>query len=231
MLRLKKALTSSVGQKYIMALTGLGLVGFVITHLLGNLALYRMDGVPFNTYAHTLESYGLLLYIAEVGLLGAFVVHIITAIGLTKGNSSARPTGYRKLETKGAPSRWSFASRRMIVSGLILLAFLILHIWQFKFGPGTPEGYVVEIKGENARDLHRLVIETFHNPMYVGVYVFAMLFLGTHLRHGFWSAFQSLGAMSPRFAPAINALGIALALILAAGFLFIPLWIFFGLGG
>src|SRR4051812_46624470 len=103
MIRLKKALSSSVGQKYIMALTGLGLVGFVITHLLGNLSLYLKDGAKFNAYALSLEHLGALLEAAEIGLLLAFVIHIITALRLKVDHASARPVGYRKLQSKGAP--------------------------------------------------------------------------------------------------------------------------------
>jgi succinate dehydrogenase / fumarate reductase cytochrome b subunit len=231
MIRLKKALTSSVGQKFVMSLTGLGLVGFVITHLLGNLALYRKDGAPFNAYAHMLEGLGGLLYAAEIGLVAIFVIHVVTAIGLKLNHSAARPVGYRKLQSKGAPSRWNLSSVSMIFTGLLLLAFLILHIWQFKFGPGAAQGYVAQVQGHEMRDLHRLVVETFQSPFFVGIYVFAMLVLGLHLRHGFWSAFQSLGALNPRVSPAVSALGVAVAVVLSAGFLFIPLWIYFGLGG
>lgn len=228
MIPVQKALTSSVGKKLLMALTGLGLVVFVITHLLGNLSLYRPDGTAFNTYAHTLESWGMVLYLAEIGLLGAFLVHILVAFALTKNNREARPVAYRGLKSKGGQTLSNSSSRNMIVTGAVLLGFLILHIWQFKYGPGTDAGYVFEgANGIAQRDLHRLVHETFRNPLYVLIYCGAMLFLGLHLRHGFWSAFQSLGAMNSRLTKPVYALGVVVAALLAAGFFFIPLWIYF----
>jgi succinate dehydrogenase / fumarate reductase cytochrome b subunit len=231
MIQLKKAVNSSIGQKFLMALSGLGLVGFVITHLAGNLALYLPDGAPFNAYAAQLESFGKLLYVAEIGLIFIFVLHIVTAIRTKAANRAARPEAYRSLKSKGGESRFGFAANNMIITGLVLLVFVILHVWQFKYGPGIAEGYTTTINGVEHRDLHRLVVETFQNPIFVGLYVAVMLLLGAHLRHGFWSAFQSLGALNPRISPSINALGIALAVLLSAGFLGIPLWIFFTTAG
>ncbi len=227
MLSPKKALSSSVGQKFFMALTGLALVGFVITHLLGNLTLLSPSADAFNLYAHKLESLGDLLELAEVGLFAAFVIHIVTAIRIKLMNSAARPQGYRMARSKGKPSRWSWGTNHMIVSGLLLLAFLVLHIWQFKFGPSEAEGYVASYAGAEVRDLHRLVVETFQSPVWVGVYVGVMIFLGMHLWHGFWSAFQSLGAMRPRYAPLVSALAVFIAIALALGFVILPIYLHF----
>jgi succinate dehydrogenase / fumarate reductase cytochrome b subunit len=227
MLPISKALSSSVGKKLLFALTGLALVGFVITHLLGNLSLYRSDGTTFNLYAHGLASWGVLLLLAEIGLAVMFVLHIVLAFGFKAGHKAARPVGYKTLKSKGGHTLSNLSSRNMIVTGVLLLAFLILHVWQFRFGPAESAGYVTEIKGVEVRDLHRLVHETFSSPMYVSIYVAAMLMLGFHLRHGFWSAFQSLGAMNARLTKPVYALGVLVALLLAAGFLFIPIWIYF----
>src|SRR5437868_5134662 len=108
-----KALSSSVGKKLVMAASGLGLVIFVIIHLLGNLSLYQADGTTFNLYAHSLASYGILLTIAEIGLLGAFLVHIVVAFGLTGRNKSAGPVAYKGLKSKGGPSLSNASSRNM----------------------------------------------------------------------------------------------------------------------
>lgn len=231
MLPITKALSSSVGKKLVMALTGLALVGFVITHLLGNLSLYKRDGTTFNLYAEGLASFGWLLYAAEIGLLAMFVVHILMAFVIKKGHRDARPSGYKALRTKGGQTLSNVSSRNMIITGLILLGFLVLHITQFKYGPSVDAGYVVTINGVEMRDLHRLVHETFGNPLYVAIYVGAMLMLFYHLRHGFWSAFQSLGAMNARLTKPVYALGVLIALVLAAGFLFIPIWIYFDIAG
>ncbi|MDZ4678159.1 MAG: succinate dehydrogenase cytochrome b subunit [Oligoflexia bacterium] len=231
MLTLKKSLTSSIGKKYLMSLTGLALLIFLITHLLGNISLYKLDGgQTFNAYTKYLASFGVLLYIAEIGLVLTFLVHIIAAFTVKKSHSDARPVGYKMYRSKGIETS-NVSSRNMIVTGIVILVFLIVHVWQFKFGPSVPEGYVTQLNGEPSRDLARLVNEVFHNPLWVIGYVSVMIFVGFHLRHGFWSAFQSLGAMTPRLSKPIYCLGVITAFLLSVGFLFIPIWIYFDLGG
>jgi succinate dehydrogenase / fumarate reductase, cytochrome b subunit len=222
----RKGFISSVGQKFTMAITGLGLIGFVIVHLLGNLNIYKSDPNAINNYAEALDKFGPLLTIAEIGLLVFFVVHIFTALSLKKNHWAARQIGYRKLKSKGGPSLSSPASRNMIVSGLVLLIFLFIHLYQFRFGPGVEAGYVTQVHGEAIWDLHRIVVEVFRKPLNVAFYVAAMGFLGMHLWHGFWSSFQSLGATSPISSRVIHLTGIVVAVILAAGFLFIPIFVY-----
>jgi succinate dehydrogenase / fumarate reductase cytochrome b subunit len=218
---------ASVTQKFAMALSGLGLVGFVIVHLLGNLSLYRSDGTPFNTYANALHQLGGLLVAAEIGLLLVVLLHIFTGIALKKNHSVARPQNYKMWRSKGGPTPSNFSSRTMIFSGLVLLVFIAVHVWQFRFGASIDQGYTTQIHGEEARDLHRLVVETFKNPAWVGFYVFCMLLFGTHLRHGIWSAFQSLGLVSGGASRKLLSLSGLLGFILAVGFLFIPVYIYF----
>ncbi len=213
-----------------MALTGLAIVGFTITHLLGNLTLLSPNPESFNAYAYGLTKLGPLLAIAQWGLFAFFVVHIVSAVLVTKRNKGARSQGYAKTVSKGGPSRSNVSSRNMIVSGLILGAFWIWHQIHFKWGPSEADGYTTTLDGVPVRDLYRLVYEEFQKPWVVGIYVFVMLFLGMHLRHGFWSAFQSLGAMNPKLSPLVTALGYLLAILLSVGFLFLPLWIYFDLG-
>jgi succinate dehydrogenase / fumarate reductase cytochrome b subunit len=228
MIPLKEALSSSVGKKYLMAGSGLAMVGFVVTHLLGNLQLYLPTGDKFNVYAHGLASLGPLLWVAEIGLLGVLALHVVIAVGLTLQNKAARP-GYKAgFASKGGPSYASPASRNMIISGVVLLGFLGLHIAQMKFGllDGDAAPGQVTVEGVQMFDLYSRVVAQFQNPLWVGVYVAVMLFLGAHLRHGFWSAFQSLGALNARLERPAVALGLATAVLLAAGFLFIPIFIF-----
>lgn len=227
MITLKQALQSTVGRKLITGLTGLGLVAFVATHLLENMLLFRSDPNAYNAYVAWLHSFGGLLTLAELGLAALFLVHILNSLWIKKTNLVARPIGYRMARSKGGPTRSNLASRNMAITGTILLAFLILHILQFRFGPGVAQGYVTTVKGEDAVDLRRLVVEVFHNPVYAAIYVGAMLFLGFHVRHGFWSMFQTLGAMSPRFTKPIHFLGLVVGILLACGFLLIPIWIYF----
>jgi succinate dehydrogenase / fumarate reductase cytochrome b subunit len=225
--RASKILSSSVFQKVTMALTGIFLIFFVIMHLSGNISLYYPDGTAFNKYAAYLASFGALFYVAEVGLLVLFLIHILTAIHITRLNKAARSVGYKSYQTKGGPSRANLSSRFMFVTGVLLLLFLLLHIWQFRLGPSIAEGYSVDVEGKSIRDLHRLVTETFKNPIYVVIYVFSMVMLAFHMRHGFWSAFQSLGAKSPALHSMLQKLAIVLALLISLGFMGIPVWIYF----
>lgn len=228
---LLRILTSSVGKKFVMAITGLAWVFFLITHLLGNLALYRADGSHYNRYSHTLVSLGWILWVAEIGLVVLLVGHVVTAVRLKMLNRSARPTNYVAIGTKGGPSKKNLSSMTMIFTGLFLLGFIVWHVLQFKFGPSIEQGYTAVVDGQEMRDLHRLVIEVFHNPIWVVFYVFGMVLMGLHIRHGFFSAFQTIGVAGNKISRTTQRLGVILALVLSVGFLFIPIWIFFEMSG
>jgi succinate dehydrogenase / fumarate reductase cytochrome b subunit len=234
MITLRKAFDSTVGRKYIMGFSGIALMLFVVVHLLGNLNLFFPEGTHFNAYAEKLHSFGPLLTLSEVGLAAVILLHAFYAVRVTLSNKSARPEKYAVYKSKGDPSRSNVASRNMIITGLVIFGFLILHIWQFRFGPGMDAGYVAQIGDPGAtkdvRDLYRLVSEVFHQPLFVGIYVAVMVFLGMHFRHGFWSAFQSLGAMSKPLSKPIYTLGAIAGALLALGFLMIPIWFYFDLG-
>lgn len=227
MIPLKKALTSSIGKKYIMAITGLSLVGFMVTHLLANLTLYWPDPVVFNQYPHKLKSFGGLLTIAELGLGGLFATHAAMAIWLWRDKQFSGGKYAAERISKGGNSRFNTSSLGMTVTGLLLLVFLVAHVLHFRFGPAEAAGYMTMIDGEPARDLYRLVAEEFKNPVVAGVYALTMLFFGLHVRHGFWSAFQSLGAMKPEWSKGIYAFAAAIAFLFTIGFLFIPVWFYF----
>ncbi|MBX7148803.1 succinate dehydrogenase cytochrome b subunit [bacterium] len=226
MISLKKAFTSSVGLKFLMGLSGLALMGFIITHLLGNLPLYSSSPDPYNTYVQKLHSYGPLLTVAEFGLLGLFLFHIVLAIAVTIKNKASRPEDYKKLQGKGAATS-TVSSRNMAISGLFLLVFLVIHIADFRFGPGMADGYTTTLHGEETRDLYKLVVEEFSEPGEVIFYVVCMIAIGFHIRHGFWSAFQSLGLTRARNTKTLQNLSTLLAVILSLGFLFIPIVIYF----
>ncbi len=209
-----------------MGASGFALLLFIIVHLLGNLTLYTHGGDAINTYAAKLESLGPLLVVLEVGIVVVILIHVITAFQVTLSNKSARPTGYEKVVSKGGPSKNTMTSRNMFVTGFVLLVFLVIHIKQFRFGPDIEDGYTSTVNGVMVHDLYRVVVETFVQIKWVAFYVICMFFLGFHYRHGFWSAFQSLGLMNPRWSKPIYGLGFLLALILSAGFLFIPIFIY-----
>jgi len=225
---------SPVGKKVLTGITGLALVGFVIEHMLGNLALMFEGSDAYNEYAHFLEGLGPVLYLLEAGLLAFFVFHIVLGISIYLGKRRARPTEYRRYQSAGKPSMQSASSRSMIITGVIMLVFLVIHLWSFKFGPGGPgnadPAYLTTVNGVEMRNLSKLVLHKFSNPLYAFGYPVVMLLLGVHLRHGIWSAFQSLGATNPRMTPVIYTIGGILAVLIAFGFLILPLWVYFGGG-
>jgi succinate dehydrogenase / fumarate reductase cytochrome b subunit len=220
-----KFYATTVGRKFITGLAGVLLVGFLVVHLGGNLTLLVGAGL-FNTYTHHLESLGILLYAAEIVLLLIFLAHIVTALDVQLGKWRARPNGYAVNASKGGPSRKTLSSRSMIVTGLTLLAFVPVHVWMFKYNQGRPSPVMMH-DGKELRDLYAIVVTAFKNPAIAWTYAAVMLLLGFHLRHGFWSALQSLGALNRRWLPVIYGLGLVVALLLAGGFIVLPLWIHF----
>jgi succinate dehydrogenase / fumarate reductase cytochrome b subunit len=218
--RLKLLLSSGIGRKMLMAVTGLALLGFLVTHLSANLlALFSPEA--FNYYGHALTS-NPLIYVAEVGLIVLFVGHFVTGFVVERGNRAARPIPYQEKRPAGAPSSRSLASMTMILSGITLLIFVPLHIWTFKFGPNYDSAIEPGV-----RDLHRLMIEVFAEPLYVVWYVVALALLGYHAWHGFASAFESLGVSH---SPALRRVGHVFAVVLAGGFIIIPITIYLGGG-
>lgn len=214
-----------------MGLSGLSLVIFAVMHLIGNLLLLNSDPLPFNTYAFKLEQLGDLLKVLELGLLVFFVMHVVTAISVSRANRRARSVSYTKVGNAGGSSRKTLAALNMYGTGLLLLAFIIWHLLTFKWGPGAAQGYITSVQGQPARDLYRLVSEIFAQPAYMLTYVAIMGFFGLHLRHGFWSAFQSLGVNHPRFSPIIYTAALGIAALLGIGFMLIPIWVYFRMHG
>ena len=213
-----KALRTSVGSKFLVALTGLSLVGFLTAHLAGNL-LILAGPEGFNHYGHALISNPLVIP-AEFGLIGLLLLHIFKALQHFLLGWTARPNPYTKKVWAGGPSRKSWGSTTMAVSGIILLIFLVSHIAMLKFGAYYPA------EEAGVRDLYRLVVEVFQSPVIVLFYVVAMVIIGLHLRHGISSAFQSLGLMTPGWTTAVLSTGLVLAGILAGGFALIPVWVY-----
>lgn len=218
-MKVLRALSTTVGTKILLALTGLSLVGFLILHLAGNL-LILVGPDKFNAYSDALIKNPLIIP-AELGLLAILIVHIIKAIGHVVRGRNARPVGYQKKVWAGGPSRKSWGSTTMAASGIFLLIFLIGHLATFKFGPY----YAATEAG--VRDLYRLSVEVFKNPGYVVFYVLAMGVVGLHLRHGISSAFQSLGLMTTGvWTTRLLTLGLTLAVVIAGGFALIPVWVY-----
>ena len=206
-----------------MAVTGLAWAGFVLTHMLGNLLIFA-GPQAYNRYGHTLTSNPLLI-IAEAGLVGTLLLHIYQGVVLTLRNRGARKQKYA-MPTNGEKAA-RFQSKWMAFHGTLLLVFIVLHIVQFKFGPGQTEGYEMMIDGQRMRDLHRLVIETFRQPIFLAWYAVCLVGVGLHLSHGFASSFSSLGLHHPKYSPLISKVGYVYAAIVALGFISPPLYVFF----
>lgn len=207
--------SSSIGSKLLIALTGVGLVLFLVAHLSGNL-LFLVGPEAFNRYSHALIS-NPLIYLAEAGLLGIFLLHVYKTARLYTGSKTARPVGYARKDWAGGPSRKSWASTTMIFTGVVIAVFVVLHLRTFKFGAWYAAAGGV-------RDLYRLQLEVFSHPGYVAFYMAAMVLIGFHLWHGVASAAQSLGIDHPRYTPRILWIGRATAVLIAGGFFLLPLY-------
>jgi len=215
--RLVRLLTSDIGRKLLMGASGLLLLAFLVVHVSGNLILFA-GREPFNAYSHKLIT-NPLIYLAEIGLLVLFVAHFVSGILVTLGNRAARPARYVVKRGAGGASHRSLSSASMILSGIFVLAFVPLHLWTFKYGPQ----YVAS--GDPAvRDLYRLVIEEFHEPLEVAWYVGAMLVIGMHLWHGFGSGFESLGVSG---GSGLRRVGQVLAIGITVGFIVVPIAVYF----
>lgn len=217
-----EALNSQIGRKLLTGITGILLLLFVIVHLAGNLAIFG-EADAMNEYSLFLHSLGPLLWIARIGLLLAFLIHAWIGISIWWNKRKARPQKYEVYSSKGGPSKQSISSRSMAFTGVVLLIFVIIHLDTFALG----DTETVMINGQEASDIKQLVIDTFQNPIYAFGYTIVMILLGVHLGHGVWSSFTSLTMKSKKMSASVYAIGIAIAILLAIGFLFIPLYIYF----
>ncbi len=204
-------LSSSIGKKLMMALTGLGLIGFLTAHLAGNLTLYGGKD-SFNLYAEKIHSMGALITLAELGLLFFAIVHITTGVILFMQNFQARPDAYIVKKNAGGQT---IGSMTMPYSGFLILLFIILHLADFHFVDKT------------GTTIFHIVARTFANPLYILIYTIAMAVVAVHISHGFWSLFQTVGFNHPKYMPSVKGLGIALSLIFGIGFGFLPLYVTF----
>lgn len=210
-----------------MAVTGLLLFGFVVAHMLGNWQIF-LGSEQLNVYAHKLKSMPELLWPARLGLLTIFVVHIGLAINLQLENRAARPVEYAYRDWKRATP----ASRTMLLSGMLILAFVAYHLAHFTLlWVSQPTGmpFTTTIKsGETVPDVYRMVIAGFSNPGIVAIYVLGQFVLALHLSHGMTSVFQSLGLTQPRYAKAIEWIGPLCGFAIGAGNIAMPVAVLLG---
>jgi succinate dehydrogenase / fumarate reductase cytochrome b subunit len=235
---------SSLGDKYLMALTGVALFGFVIAHMLGNLLIF-VGPDALNSYAQALKDKPELLWPARLGLLTVFVLHVIFGIRLSLQNRQARGVAYVHEDTVQA----SWASRNMLLTGLVLLAFVVFHLAHFTLGivttyreSGSSES-VNYLKLDDAKyaaahpsdpkrhDVYTMVVSGFRNGLVTITYVIAQVFLWLHLWHGGSSWFQSLGFNHPAYNPLIRAFGPVVSTAILIGNCSIPLAVMSGIIG
>ena len=212
-------LKSSIGKKYLMGVAGLVWAGFVAGHMAGNLLIFAGPRA-FNSYAHAIVTNKILLYGTEIVLSLSLLTHVTLGLILSLENRRASPQKYQVLSPPQKRARW--ASRTMGFQGSLILCFIIYHLITFKYGPY----YRVMYEGEEMRDLYRLVLEVFQNPLYVTGYVVCLILLGFHLSHGFSSAFQSFGLGHPSYGALVEKVGWIYAFIVSVGFISQPLYVF-----
>jgi succinate dehydrogenase / fumarate reductase cytochrome b subunit len=229
---------SSIGRKFLMAATGLILIGFVVGHLVGNLQIFAHPD-KINGYAHFLHTLGPALWIVRLGLLVCVAIHIWAAVVLTVENKSARgPQSY-------GVSKWlqaAWASRYMRLSGFVVLAFIIYHLAHFTIGASWAEGanfkanlaqyrmesdfhllgFPVVAKGEAVQDVYSMVYRGFANPIVSGFYILAVALLTIHLLHGMDSMFQTLGWRNQTWASGLRKLVGVFCFLYLAGNVAIP---------
>lgn len=218
-----QALRSTIGKKVIMSLTGLFLITFLIVHASGNSLLFRDDnGEAFNLYAQFMTT-NPLITVASIILYSGIILHVIYALVLSVKNNSARPVGYENAHPN-QNSTWK--SRNMGILGTIVLIFLIIHMrsfwYEMRFGELPTKNYA----GTEVKDLYTIVSAAFTQWWYVLIYVLAMVGLGYHLAHGFWSAFQTLGLQHRKYSPLIKNVGYAFAIGVPLLFAAMPIYLY-----
>jgi succinate dehydrogenase / fumarate reductase cytochrome b subunit len=218
-----KFLSSTLGKKLLMALTGLFLISFLAVHLIGNLQLLHDDnGKAFNIYAEFMSTNPIVQTISKVNF-ALILIHIIWGFWLTRMNRAARgEVGY---SVTNKSSTWT--SRNMGILGTLILIFIVIHLRHF-YGEMHYGGIAtVNYDGEEYRDIYTVVAFWFGKGWYVGLYVFCMVALGFHLWHGFASIFQTLGLNHVKYNGLIKFVGRAFAIVVPAGFAWIPIAMFF----
>jgi succinate dehydrogenase / fumarate reductase cytochrome b subunit len=220
-----------VGKKYVMAITGIGMMGFVLFHMIGNLKMYQ-GADDLNKYAEFLKKllYPLapkeaVLWILRGGLITMLVLHLHAALTLTRLNRHARPVKYQSARDYQVAS---FASRSMRLSGLVVIAFLVWHLLDLTFGTVNTVG----ADGEFVRaEVYDNVVRSFDRPVVAVFYIIANVLLGIHLFHGSWSIFQSLGWNNPRFNKWRRAFAGGFATVVVVGNISFPVAVMAGIVG
>jgi succinate dehydrogenase / fumarate reductase cytochrome b subunit len=214
---------SSIGKKWVVALTGVVLILYVLGHLAGNLQIY-LGLNRINNYAEFLHNLGPVLWLIRIILLACFVIHIVATIQLTIQNREAKPQKYAVPGYQASTP----ASRTMIVSGLIVLCFVIYHLLHFTLEVTNP-GFRHLRDALGRHDVYHMMIIGFRHPLISLVYAIGLFLLCMHLSHGFASVTQTLGINNRKIARVISTGGVTLAWLVFLGYVSIPVTILLGL--
>ena len=214
--------TSSIGRKFLVAISGLALLGFVLTHLAGNLLIF---GGPdaINTYSQSLLDLGPGLWALRGGLLFFFVIHLFFAIKLSFENQGARGQAY----SKKTYQRADLPSRTMLISGGMIFAFILYHLAHYTFHWIHHTGHHTDSQGRH--DVYRMVVTGFSDPVISGLYFIAIGFLAMHLAHAIPSVLQTLGITSSRIQGLESWLGRVVSALIFLGFVSIPISVLVGI--
>ena len=211
-----RTFSTSVGKKYLMAVSGLLFLLFLTTHLLGNLSIYG-GPTAFVSYAEHLHALGKLLVVAEIGLIVALIIHVTTAVFLFFENRRARPVKYAVDKSGGGRT---LSSQTMPYTGLLILAFVGVHLATFSH----------HIVDQSTRNIFQIAYTVFSNNIYLIIYTLGVLVVAFHVQHGLWSAFQTVGANHPKYMPFIKKASVVFAMIVAIGFGLLP-YVILSMGG
>lgn len=220
-----RGLGTSVGTKFVAAITGLLLLLFVLGHMLGNLQVF-LGPEALNAYAHKLQSLGALLWVVRAGLLAILGLHLWAVLRLQLGNWAARPVKY----AESSPLKSTLASRTTIWTGLLIFAFIVYHVLHFTMGVTDPATYAQVDPVTGQKDVYTMVVAGFRQAPVAIAYIVAMGLLWFHLKHGITSIFQSLGLNAPKYETLTLRLGQGLASLIFLGNVLMPLLILLGVG-
>lgn len=219
---------SSLGKKYVMAISGMALFLFVVGHMVGNLQVF-LGPEAINAYGYFLQSKPELVWAARLGLLLMLVLHIWSAIKLSAENRAARPKGYGYYKAVAA----SYASRTMLVSGLVIFTFVIYHLLHFTVQAQgvnlTGTDFVKLHDAKQRHDIYNMIVIGFSQPLVSLFYIVSMALLSLHLSHGVASMFQSLGWKNRKYGLFIDRFALAAAAVLIVGYSAIPLAVLTGI--
>ncbi len=214
---ISKYIFSSVGQKQLMAISGIGWALFVLGHMAGNLLVFAGPEV-YNKYSHALIS-NPGIYLMEAGLLILLLIHVCYAVNVSIKNAKAKT---KQSATSKGEKGTGFIAKTMKYQGILILLFLIVHLVDFKFGPE----YKVTYDTGQIRDIFRLVVLEFQSPMYVSFYCVTVLILGFHMANGISSSLQSLGLYSEKYYSFVRKLSFVYGMVVGIGFCIPPVYIF-----